>query len=57
MPALVPRLQACITFVAETPERLTQVLASPGYLYLNETAPAVGQWFVSAAMQHLLAKK
>lgn len=45
-----------MAYAAESPERLTQVLASPGYLHLTEASPAVGQLFVSSAMQRCLAK-
>ncbi len=49
-------LQACVGYAAASPERLSQVLGSPSYLHLTEACPRVGQAFVHAAMQQLLAK-
>jgi hypothetical protein len=46
---------ACVGYAAASGERLNQLLATPGYLHLIEAMPRVGQAFVRATMQQLLA--
>ena len=47
-------LQSCVAYAAASPERLTAILTTPGYLHLNEASPRVGSMFVAAAMQRVM---